>query len=124
MSISINSAYGMVNPERLGNKLYVPVNPSKVLYSHFDHVSGFAAEKNQHGVSITKLQILNTLVDHLSSIKSGERKPNTAVTSEQLDSIIENYQTQIRQIVTAAETTPYILSGARPEAGVLFSVQE
>ena len=124
MSISISSAFGMVNPERLGNKLYVPVNPSKVLYSHFDHVSGFAAEKNQHGVSITKLQILNTLIDHLSSIKSGEHKPNTAVTSEQLDSIIENYQTQIRQIVTAAETTPYILSGARPEAGVLFSVQE
>ncbi|MGP1458400.1 MAG: hypothetical protein ACTTKL_03730 [Treponema sp.] len=124
MSVSISSAYGMVNPGSAGNKLYVPVNPAKLLYSHFTHVSGFAAGKNQHGVSITKIQILNTLIDHLSSLKSGKRTANTAVTPEQVDSIIDNYQTQIRQIVKAAETTPYILTGARPEAGVLFSISE
>ena len=42
-------------------KLYVPVNPANVIYAQFDHISGVAAKKGQHGVSITKIQILKKL---------------------------------------------------------------
>ena len=31
-------------------KLYVPVNPANVIYAQFDHISGVAAKKGQHGV--------------------------------------------------------------------------
>lgn len=121
MSVSVSSAYSNVASAN-ANKLYVPVSKSAVLYSHFDHVSGFVDKNGQGGVSITKIQILNTLIDHLSSIKSG--KVPAAVknsTPEQIDSMISNYQTQIRQAVKAAETLPYGIAGARPEPGAIFS---
>ena len=43
-------------------KLYVPVSQSNVIYAHFDHVTGVAAKPNQKGVSISKIQILNSLL--------------------------------------------------------------
>lgn len=122
MSVSINSAYTNISSSNAA-KLYVPVSKSVVLYSHFDHVSGFVAKNGQNGISISKIQILNTLIDHLSSIKSG--KIPAAVknsTPEQIDSMITNYQTQIRQAVKAADFVPNGVAGARPEPGALFSI--
>ena len=122
MSVSINSAYTNISSSNAA-KLYVPVSKSVVLYSHFDHVSGFVAKNGQNCISISKIQILNTLIDHLSSIKSG--KIPAAVknsTPEQIDSMITNYQTQIRQAVKAADSFPNGVAGARPEPGELFSI--
>ncbi len=122
MSVSISSAYSNIASSNL-SKIYVPVNKSAVLYSHFDHVSGFVAKNGQNGVSISKIQILNTLIDHLSAIKSG--KVPAAVknsTPEQIDSMITNYQTQIRQAVQSASSVANGVAGAKPEPGVLFSI--
>ncbi len=122
MSVSISSAYAY-NPSASGGKLYVPVSRGLLLYSHFDHVQGVAARQGQNGVSISKLKILNTLIDHLSSIKSGNSRPTLKSTSpEEIDALIQNYQNQISQAVKSAETTPYILAGNKPEAGALFSL--
>ncbi len=122
MSVSISSAYTNISSSNAA-KLYVPVNKSVVMYSHFDHVSGFVAKNGQGGISISKIQILNTLIDHLSSIKSG--KIPAAIknsTPEQIDSLITNYQTQIRQAVQAADSVTNGVAGARPEPGALFSI--
>ncbi|MDE5898047.1 MAG: hypothetical protein K2H09_02110 [Treponemataceae bacterium] len=122
MSISINSAYGTAVSGDAGGKLYVPVNRSVLIYSHFDHVSGFAAQRGQSGVSIAKIKILNTLIDHLSAVKAKEI-PNAANSSpEQVDALIEQYQAQLHHAVKSAETLPYQLSDARMEAGTLFSI--
>ena len=101
--ISFSSAYSTISSSGTASKMYVPVNKSSLIYSHFDHVSGVAAKKGQQGVSISKINILNTLIDNLSSIKSGKRPTVSATTDEQLDTLIENYQTQIKQAVKAAE---------------------
>ena len=60
---------------------------------------------------------------HLSSIKSG-KIPAAAKNStpEQIDSLITNYQTQIRQAVQAANSVPNGVAGAKPEPGALFSI--
>ena len=99
--ISFSSAYSTISSSGTASKMYVPVNKSSLIYSHFDHVSGVAAKKGQQGVSISKINILNTLIDNLSSIKSGKRPTVSATTDEQLDTLIENYQTQIKQAVEA-----------------------
>ena len=64
MSVSLNPAINNAGT----NKIYVPVQKSSLLYSHFEHVSGFVANKGQNGVSVSKIQILNALIDHLSSV--------------------------------------------------------
>ncbi|MCR5494603.1 MAG: hypothetical protein K6F15_03110 [Treponema sp.] len=120
MSVSLNSYNSIASSS---SKLYVPVSKSALLYSHFEHVSGFVANKGQHGVSVSKIQILNTLIDHLSAVKSGKQPAAVKNASpEQIDAMIDNYQTQIRQAVKAAEVMPYAAAGARPEAGALFSL--
>ena len=121
MAVSVNPNYSSVSSNH--GKLYVPVNPSKLIYSNFAHISGYKAKKGENGVSISKIQILNTLIDHLSSIKGGEQPAAVKnTTPEQIDSLIENYQTQIKQAVQTAEITPYAIAGARPEVGSLFSI--
>lgn len=119
MAVLMNSLYSATQN---AGKLYVPVSSSALIYSHFDHVSGVKAKNGQNGISISKIRILNTLIDHLSSLQS---KPTfdskKLISSENIDSLIENYQTQIKQIVTASQTAPYGLAGKLPESGILFS---
>ena len=99
-------------------KLYVPVSKSALLYSHFDHVSGVAASSGQNGVSISKLRILNSLIEHMSAIKNEAPKPVKNISPEGADALIKQYQQQLQQ----ALNTPYLLSGAQPQAGELFTL--
>ncbi|MCK9170092.1 MAG: hypothetical protein M0P01_06720 [Treponema sp.] len=118
---------GTVNPYSYGTfasgsasgKLYVPVNPMSVVYAQFDHISGIAARQGESGVSISKIQILNTLIEHLTAIKNQPKMSAQNLSDKQVDALIQNYQKQIQQ---AVHSTPYILSGAQPQSGVLFSI--
>lgn len=123
----MTSSIGNINAFSYGNsfatsgaagKLYVPVSKSALMYSHFDHVSGVAAKSGQNGVSISKIQILNALIDHLSTVKSQPKYSITDISDDQADALIKNYQQQIQQ---AAQTTPYI-AGAKPQAGEIFTL--
>lgn len=111
----VSSGYG---------KLYVPVSQSNVIYAHFDHVTGVAAKPNQQGVSISKIQILNSLLNQLISMKN---QPKLNVSPEnmddsQLDALIQSTQSKIQANVKMAESTGYGLAGAAPQAGAVFSL--
>ena len=106
-------------------KLYVPVNPANVIYVQFDHISGVAAKKGQHGVSITKIQILNTLIENLAKIKtqsSSSEYQQMHLSDEQVDVLIKNYQQQIKQAVTQAQSVQYTAAGINSLSGALFAI--
>ena len=111
-------SYNSSSMAAVAGKMYVPVSKSALLYSHFDHVSGVAAGNGQSGVSISKLRILNPLIERVSAIKNEPAKPVENISPDQADALIQNYQKQIQQ----AMQTPYILNGAQPMAGDLFSL--
>ena len=122
---SLNAySYGnMVRSSGASGKLYVPVNPSAVIYAQFNHISGVAANKGQNGVSITKIQILNTLIDNLSRIKNTAiAKHDSAMSDGQAEALIKNYQAQIQAAAQSTKTAPYMLAGAQPMAGALFQI--
>jgi hypothetical protein len=60
------SVYAPAFEHKIGGagKLYVPVSPSQVVHAQFDHVAGIPAS-NGEGVSISRIQILNTLLDQM-----------------------------------------------------------
>ena len=106
-------------------KLYVPVNPANVIYAQFDHISGVAAKKGQHGVSITKIQILNTIIETLAKIKtqsSSSEYQQMHLSDEQVDVLIKNYQQQIKQAVTQAQSVQYTAAGINSLSGALFAI--
>lgn len=122
---SLNAySYGnMVRSSGASGKLYVPVNPSAVIYAQFNHISGVAANKGQSGVSITKIQILNTLIDNLSRIKNTAIPKHDSVMSDgQAEALIKNYQSQIQAAAQNTKAAPYMLAGAQPMAGSLFQI--
>jgi hypothetical protein len=100
----------------------LPVSPASYIYSHFRHVSGTPAPEGTRGVAITKLKILDVLIEQLAQIK---KKPETSLESapsdEQIDALIKNYEGQIKAARAANTVMPYIPAPAAP-AGVLFSL--
>lgn len=113
-----------VSSSGASGKLFVPVQPSAVIYAQFNHISGIAATKGQNGVSISKIQILNTLIENLSRIKGLQNSPKKTVriTEAQADEMIQRFQKQIAQSVKANKTQ-LAAAGSTPQAGVLFSAQ-
>ena len=125
--ISLNASSfnysGVVSSSGHG-KLYVPVAQSNVIYAHFDHVTGVAAKPNQQGVSISKIQILNSLLNQLISMKNQPKLDAKVeeMSDSQLDALIQSTQTKIQTNVQMAQATGYGLAGAAPEAGAVFSL--
>lgn len=100
-------------------KLYVPVSRTALLYSNFDHISGVVAKDGQQGVSISKIRILNSIIERLSAIKNEPKESITDISDDQAQVLIEQYQKQLKSTV---QNTPYLLAGAKPQAGELFAI--
>jgi hypothetical protein len=101
----------------------LPVSSSNYIYSHFKHVSGVPAPEGVQGVSITRLKILDVLIEQLSQIKQrgdASLRPAGPMSDEQIDALIEQYEGQIRQAQAASVAMPYKPAPAAP-AGALFS---
>jgi len=104
-------------------RMSLPVSPSSLIYSHFKHVSGVAAPEGTHGVAITKLKILDVLIEQLGQMK---KQPEVAIDStgpsnEQIDALIEKYEGQIKSARAANAVMPYTPAPQAP-AGALFSL--
>jgi hypothetical protein len=107
----------------------VPVSPSAYLYSHFEHVSGVPAPEGVKGINIDKLKILDTLIGQLSRMKQ-QPEPAEALKSQEIgtdqgnekriNSLIEQYQNQIRTTQAANANNPYAASA--PLIGAIFSI--
>ncbi len=112
-----------VSSSGASGKLFVPVSPSAVIYAQFNHISGIAASKGQNGVSISKIQILNSLIENLSRIRGTQNSPKKSVkiTEAQADALIQKFQKQIAQSIQANPANA-MLNGTIPQAGALFSV--
>ena len=85
-------SYGGMADSGAAGKLYVPVSRSALLYSHFDHVSGVAAGNGQQGVSISKIRILNSLIDRMAAIKNQPKESISDISDDQAQALIEQYQ--------------------------------
>jgi hypothetical protein len=92
------------------------------IYSHFRHVSGVPAPEGTRGVTISKLKILDVLIEQLSQIKKqGATAPSGAAapSDERIDALIEQYEQQIRAARAAPQIAPFIPA---PQTGALFNL--
>ena len=124
-SISLNAySYGGILSGNSG-KLYVPVSPSSVIYSQFDHISGVASPSPERGVSVSKIQILNSLLNQLISMRNQPKmqfSDDGSLDSDQMESLIQNYQSQIQNEIEKARKIGYGLAGLQPETGQILNL--
>ncbi|MGP1587332.1 MAG: hypothetical protein ACTTHG_03205 [Treponemataceae bacterium] len=98
-----------------GNKVYVQVKPNQVVYSQFEHVSGYSfSAQGDRFVPVSKIKILNTLIDQLVKMQANKTKPDlpTDMTDAQVDAMIKDYQQQVKAAINSAKESPFGLSGA------------
>ncbi|MCL2243279.1 MAG: hypothetical protein FWC03_02280 [Treponema sp.] len=106
-------------------KMSLPVSPGMVIYSHFKNVSGTPAPEGTTGVNISRLKILDTLIEQLKTMK---KQPSVMMNTEdmgvinqndeqRINALIDQYQKQIRATQAASVYTP-----AAPVTGMLFSI--
>ena len=98
-----------------GSKIYVPVESSEVIYTQFDHVSGYASRgSSDGGVPVSKIKILNTLIEQLVSLQTDKTKPEMPddLSDKQVDSLIKDYQNKIEVALNSAKSNPFAFSGA------------
>ncbi len=102
----------------------IPVSPANYIYSHFKHVSGTPAPEGMQGVSLSKLKVLDVMIERLSKMKQ-QPEMNTSqgkeMSDKQIDALIETYENQIKQAQAASAAMPY---KASPDisTGMLFNI--
>ncbi|MDZ7792780.1 MAG: hypothetical protein U5P10_03550 [Spirochaetia bacterium] len=75
MQVLSNSTQPTVNPSYLmrarysSGRIAFPVKANQAIYAHFKHVTGIPASGDK-GVSLSKLRIIDKVIDRLVSIKS------------------------------------------------------
>jgi hypothetical protein len=99
----------------------LPVSSASYIYSHFKHVSGVPAPEGVRGVAVTKLKILDVLIEQLAQMKKQPEPLTAGISNNQIDALIDQYEKQIRQARAASVVMPY---AAVPQAptGMLFSL--
>lgn len=104
-------------------RMSLPVSPGSYIYSHFKHVSGVPAPEGTRGVTITKLKILDVLIEQLGQMKK-QPKIDPGIlgpSNEQIDTLIEQYEGQIKAARAANSVMPYAQAPQAP-AGALFNL--
>jgi uncharacterized protein TP_0700 len=116
-------SYAAMTSISAGGRAYLPVDTNQVVYSHFQYVSGVPRAKDQNGVSIGKLKILNTLIDQLVKMRENERTNElfTAKPDDKtLDAMIEYVNTKIHTEIALSKNTGY--ASSLPETASLLDL--
>jgi len=121
-SVSNNTfpTIGYAISEASSGRMTLPVSPGMLIYSHFKHVSGTPAPEGTQGVNITKLKILDTMIEQLSKMKNqphAEFGNLDGSDEERINALIEQYQKQIKSAMSVSVYSP-----AAPATGALFSL--
>ncbi|NLK45933.1 MAG: hypothetical protein GX297_04675 [Treponema sp.] len=102
-------SYSYASTHNTGGKIAVPVKPSMVIYSQLEHISGYADPKATNGITLNKVHLLNTLIDKVTSAKSGvtEKINIEALSEAELDNLISDYQAKLQTQINIAKDNPY-----------------
>jgi hypothetical protein len=108
-----------------GGRIALPVEPSSLLYSHFKNVSGVPAPEGSNGITISKLNILDVLIEQMNQIKQ-KPEPVPVINSEDrmaamVEAKIDSIRAQILEAKEARGNMPYI-QAPLAETGSLFSL--
>ena len=114
--------YGYAISAAVAGKTSMPVSPSMVIYSQFKHVAGTPAPEGTEGVNISRLKILNTMIEQLEKMKgqAGEDENIASIKEndeKRINALIEQYHKELKTAQNSSVYTP-----ASPETGMLFNI--
>ena len=108
---------------KTGHRLSVPVKPSQTVFAQYRSVSGIPASSGQRTVPLSKVQLLNSLINNLQKIKHNpDYKPETSHTSpERADAMIKQYAAELHSAMQASPAA-FGSSVGTSGSGMVFSL--
>lgn len=105
-------------------KVKLPVQPRFVVFSQLEHISGVAARPNQRGININKIQVLNSLIHHLTTAKQTASQDfiDKIVDEKYVDTLIRDFSEQIKASISQAESTIFAVPTVSVQPGAIFSI--
>jgi hypothetical protein len=108
-SSGYNLGYNQLSSSNQNNKIGLPVASNAVLYSYYKHVHGYSSSDNSQTVPISKIRILNNLIESLSNIKRDSSIKNSITSTEKMSSeatsrLIDTYAKELHRTVLASNT--------------------
>lgn len=105
----INWGYNQITTSTKAGKIGLPVASKALLYSHYKHVQGYSSGDNSQNVPISKIRILNNLIENLTRMKRDSSLKNSITSTEKTSSeatsrLIDSYSKELHRVVTAAST--------------------
>lgn len=105
----LNLGYSQISKASHSGKIGLPVASKAVLYSHFKHVQGYTSSDNSPTVPISKIRILNSLIENLTRMKGDSSLKNSITSTEKMSSeaasrLIDTYAKELHRVVAAAST--------------------
>ncbi len=105
----LNLGYNQISTSSQSGKIGLPVSGKAVLYSHFKHVQGYRSNDSTRTVPLSKIGILNNLIENLTRMKSDSSLKNSITSTETMSSeaasrLIDTYAKELHRVVAAANT--------------------
>ena len=115
------SALQLVGSSRAGGRVSLPVKPMHTVYAQFRHVSGHPSLDWQNPVPLSKVQILNSLIESLQRTKGETLETPVGLGNdpERAKALIEQYASELHRIVRSA---PQAFGGGGEALGLAFNV--
>lgn len=78
-------------------KLMVPVSQRDAMYARFKHISGFPEPMKGTGYSLSRVKVLDVLIDRLNRLSQNkiQEKPET-LSRERIDALIDEYSSKLQ----------------------------
>jgi len=107
---------------RSGSRMSVPVRPSQSIFAHYRHIFGTPASHGEKAVPLSRVQLLNRLIDILKTNKSnsGTKMNPTLTSATGTDTLIQQYASKLHQAVSFAPPAFNVL-GTNSIAGMIFN---
>ena len=108
---------------RSGHRMSVPVRPSQTVFAQYRYISGTPASSGQRTVPLSRLQLLNSLINNLQKVKSDpEYSPGSLdISSEQADVLIKQYAAELHNAMKSVPEAFGTLGGTAG-AGMVFDI--
>ena len=114
--------YNQLSLSSKNGPIGLPVSSKSLIYSQYKHVRGYTARANSKTVPLSKIRILNSIIENLSRIKGDLSIKNSIsstakMSSEATDRLIETYAKELHRAVASMN------SGFQaPETGLVVSL--
>ncbi|MBI9099688.1 MAG: hypothetical protein JEY91_14510 [Spirochaetaceae bacterium] len=102
-----NLGYNQFSTTTQSGKIGLPVASKSVLYSYYKHVHGYSSKDSSQTVPISKIRILNNLIENLTRMKGDSSMKHSISSTEKMSSeaasrLIDTYAKELHRVVTAA----------------------